>query len=48
MDKFEEKQTDLMSYLNDIEVEPTPTILSIAEIFDVEFIKETGWWLKEE
>lgn len=48
MKKFEEKQVELMIYLNDNEIEPNEVISSIAEILGIVFISnEVGWDIEE-
>jgi len=50
MDRYYERQTEILCYLNDNMVEPTEHTKGIAEVFDIEFVDtdEThGWVLTE-
>ena len=50
MDRYHERQTELLCYFNDNMVEATEHIKGITELFDIEFVDtdEThGWVLKE-
>lgn len=50
MNKYYERQTELLCYLNDNMVQPTEHTKSIAEIFDITFIDSDdmqGWVLIE-
>ena len=48
MDRYTERQTELLSFLNDNDITPAWDINRIAEIFDIEYIEETGWWVIDE
>lgn len=51
MSKFEERQTELLCYLNDNMVDPSEQNRCIAEIFDISFIwtdSEDGWHIDED
>ncbi len=48
MDKYTERQTELLTFLNDNDVTPIADIDRIAEIFNIEYVPETGWWLIDE
>ena len=48
MDKYTERQTELLMFLNDNEIPNNRDIERIAEIFDIEYVVETGWWLSDE
>ena len=51
MDKYYERQTDLMCYLNDNMVEETELIADISDIFEIQFIDDGvkhGWYITEQ
>lgn len=50
MDRYYERQTELLCYLNDNMVEPTEHYIGIAELFDIEFAdtdEQHGWILSQ-
>ena len=47
-DKIMDKQAKLLYYLNHNEVKPSVDIIEIAEIFNITYVIETGWWLIDE
>ena len=48
MDKYTERQTELLTFLNDNEIPSNRDIERIANIFDIEYVVETGWWVIDE
>ena len=48
MDIYYERQTELQNYLNDNMIEDTEHIRAIADIFDIEYIEETKYWIINE
>lgn len=51
MDKYTERQTELLLYLNGEPVEPNEETKAIAEIFGIEFYDfggKHGWYLVED
>lgn len=49
MDTYYEKQTEVLSCLNDFLVEPTPELEMLMEIMKIKYIDiENGWYIPED
>lgn len=49
MDRLYERQTEILCYLNDHMVEPTPELEEVAKIIGIEITDiEKGWYIPDE